>query len=57
MISSAWNEELLHRDLSRLIAAGVVENIACPSHDESDFRARKCFRDKLTGEIYLYIEG
>jgi hypothetical protein len=56
-IRSEWDHELLHRDLARLIAEGVVENVPCPPHDGSDFRPSRCFRDVLTGETYVYVEG
>ena len=56
-INSDWNHTLLWRDLDRLIEEGVVAKVECTNDVESSFRKRQCFRDLVTGEVYIYIEG
>ena len=55
-IKSAWDDELLHRDLKRLIEGGFVERVGQPSVDAIG-RLRESFRDRETDEVYVYTEG
>jgi hypothetical protein len=45
------------RDLDRLIAEGLVSKVECTRDAETGLRERQCFRDLVTGEVYIYIEG
>ena len=54
-IDSEWEHTLLFRDLDRLVEQGVVEEVDCPFYVESDNRDRRCFRDLLTQEMYVYV--
>lgn len=54
-ILDRWNDELLHRDLKRLIDEGLVERISDLREFSSDEREKTWYKEVATGNLYVYV--
>lgn len=50
-----WNDELLHRDLERLISGGFIERIANLREFSPFEREKTWYREIATGDVYVYV--
>ncbi len=54
-VPDEWNDELLHRDLERLINDGFVERITNLREISPFEREQTWYKEIVTGNVYVYV--
>lgn len=54
-LSDKWSDELLHRDLERLINDGLVERLTNLREISPFEREKTWYKEIATGNVYVYV--